>query len=85
MSDLSKVLYDNAMALIYTERRLHRDVDWAWRVLARGQTVKAGLGNWLNRPFANTPLEALGKFKENYRLMQAAAMLKEAAAEVRKG
>ncbi len=47
--------------------------------------MKAGLGNWLNRPFANTPLEALGKFKENYRLMQAAAMLKEAAAEARKG
>lgn len=97
MSDLVQVYFTNALNLLNTPtpvapgvkaqkcpRRLDRQIDRAYRMLARHQ-LKAGLEDFLANPFVRTAMSILRKFSAgNYRIQQALNLLEEAGEEARK-
>jgi hypothetical protein len=97
VSDLVQVYYSNALNLLNSSvpaqpgvkgekapRRLDRQIDRAYRMLARYQ-LKAGLEDFLANPFVRTALSILRKFSSsNYRIEQAIKLLEEAGEEAKK-
>jgi len=97
MSDLAQVYVTNALNLLCAAtpaapgvkgqkcpRRLHRDIDRAYRMLARHH-LQGSLEDFLANPFVRTALSILRRFTGgNYKIQQAVALLEEAGKEATK-
>lgn len=80
MPDLSKVYYNNALALLAGERRKSRRINAAYTALKRNDIHAAGV-DWLANPFVRTALSILQSLSGNYKVREAIKLLKEAGAE----
>ncbi len=79
-NELVYIYYANAIKLIASERRAHRSIDQAYRILVQ-HNMQADLTDWLSNPFIRTALQILRKFTDNYKIREATRLLYEAGEE----